>query len=76
MNGIVYDQGMIYSTNIQRIRYVDKNWKLSITVKVDIVGSLIIWCIHHVDVNMLLYFCELFVEKWIKNGVWFKSDMI
>ena len=52
MNGILYDQGMIYSTNIQRMRYVDKNWKLSIIVKVDIVGSLIIWCIHHVDVNM------------------------
>ena len=25
MNGIVYDQGMIYSTIIQRMRYVDKN---------------------------------------------------
>ena len=36
MNGIVYDQGMIYSTNIQRMRYVDKTWKLSITVNVDI----------------------------------------
>ena len=37
MNGIVYDQGMIYSTIIQRMRYVDKNWKLSITVNIDIV---------------------------------------
>ena len=37
MNGIVYDQEMIYSTNIQRMRYVDKNWKLSITVNIDIV---------------------------------------
>ena len=25
MNGIVYGQGMIYLTNIQRMRYVDKN---------------------------------------------------
>ena len=25
MNGIVYDQGMTYSTNIQRMRYADKN---------------------------------------------------
>ena len=25
MNGIVYDQGMTYSTNIQRMRYADEN---------------------------------------------------
>ena len=25
MNGMEYDQGMIYLTNIQRMRYVDKN---------------------------------------------------
>ena len=30
MNGMGYDQGMIYVTNIQRMRYVDKHWKLSI----------------------------------------------
>ena len=36
MNGIVYGQGMIYLTNIQRMRYVDKNWKLSIVGNVDI----------------------------------------
>ena len=33
-NGIVFDEGMIYLTNIQRMRYVDK---FSITVNVDIV---------------------------------------
>ena len=37
MNGMEYDQGMIYLTNIQRMRYVDKNWKRSITGNVDIV---------------------------------------
>ena len=36
MNGMEYDQGMIYLTNIQRMRYVDKNWELSITLNVDI----------------------------------------
>ena len=36
-NGIVFDEGMIYLTNIQRMRYLDKNWKFSITVNVDIV---------------------------------------
>ena len=37
MNGMEYDQGMIYLTNIQRMRYVDKNWKRSVTGNVDIV---------------------------------------
>ena len=37
MNGMEYDQGMIYLTNIQRMRYVDKNWKRSITGNIDIV---------------------------------------
>ena len=37
MNGMEYDQGMIYLTNIQRMRHVDKNWKRSVTGNVDIV---------------------------------------
>ena len=37
MNGIVYGQGKIYLTNIQRMRHVDKNWKLSKTGNIDIV---------------------------------------
>ena len=37
MNGMEYDQGMIYLTNIQRMRYVDKNWKRSVTGNVDVV---------------------------------------
>ena len=36
-NGTVFDEGMIYLTNIQRMRYLDKNWKFSITVNVDVV---------------------------------------
>ena len=37
INGIVYGQGKIYLTNIQRMRHVDKNWKLSKTGNIDIV---------------------------------------
>ena len=30
VSGMGYDQGVIYLSNIQRMRYVDKKWKLSI----------------------------------------------
>ena len=35
MNGMGYDLGMIYITNILRMRNVDKNFKVVNTVNVD-----------------------------------------
>ena len=54
-----YDQGVIYLSNIQRMRYGDKKWKLSIQ-----------WMFIKLFINNLMYticcyeyVCELYVKR-------------